>query len=135
MTTMQSMVLSAIHALEISIEKAIASSQEEERQAKRWIGRIGVVILLLVLISAVAPFIVSGQHSNLLVGVSTFTIPALLVLLYSPVNRLLKLSKRRAALMTLPAAYRIRVISTSSDKELSRVAKEVFDLLQEAKVD
>lgn len=135
MTPTQTRVLSAVDALEISIHKAVNLSQDEENQAKRWIGRIGAIIAALALINVAAPFISGGERSVVLLGISGVTVQALLVLLYSPVNRLLKLSKARSALMTLPAAYRIRVISTTNDKELGRLAKEVFDRLQSTKID
>jgi Na+/proline symporter len=133
MSPMQASILDAITVLEAAVTKALDLSRDEEGQAKRWIGRIGIIISLLVLAAAVAPFIVSEAKANVVFGISGLSVPALLALLYSPINKLTKLSRARSAMITLTAAFRVRVLSTSNDRELAKIAKEVFDLLQRAK--
>jgi uncharacterized membrane protein YjjP (DUF1212 family) len=124
-------ITSAIDKLEVAISAILVARRTEEEQARRWILIVGIVLVLLVIGSAVAPFISSAAStswiSTLMSGLS---VAGLLYLLYSPVHKLIDLARERAGLMTLPSTFRIRVLAAGSKDDLAKIAKELFDLLQ-----
>lgn len=122
-------VTSAIDQLELAITEILRSRAVDEVQARRWIMIAGIVIVLLLVASAIFPFVTTGTSwlTTLMSGIS---VTGLVYLLFSPVNKLIEISRERAGLIILPSTFRIRVLAATSKTELLAITKDLFELLQ-----
>ena len=124
-------ILQTIDRLEQAIGDIISLRRSEEKQAKLWINIVGFVLILLVASSAVIQLFYDNASNSWISSImSGISVSGLLYILYSPVEKMLEIASDRSSLMLLPVTYRLRVISSSSRKELSAIAKELYDIFQ-----
>ncbi|EPJ2811072.1 MULTISPECIES: hypothetical protein [Pseudomonas] len=121
----------AIDKFEAAINEILIARRTEEEQVRRWVLIVGIVLIILVIGSAVAPFLSPAANTAWITTLmSGLSVAGLLYLLYSPVHKLIDLARERSGLMILPSTFRIRVLAASTREEQAQIAKELFNLLQ-----
>lgn len=124
-------VSAALDRLDVVIEKVLDERKNAEADANRWITIVGLLVVILVLASAVAPFLNIEPKGGVLSAVfSSLSVAALLYMLYSPVQKRLSIADDRSNLVLMSTAYRLRFATARTYSDYADLARELTEALR-----
>ena len=129
-------VSAALDRLDVVIEKVLDERKTAESDANRWITIVGLLVVVLVLASAVAPFLNIEPKGGVLSAVfSSLSVAALLYMLYSPVQKRLSIADDRSNLILMSTAYRLRFATARTYSDYADLARELTEALRISRQD
>lgn len=134
MAVMRSEISKALDLLDVVVEKVLKNREGAEAAASKWITFIGFIVVLLIVAAAVSQFIVTDSRNQILASVfSSLSAAGLLYLLYSPVQKRLRIADDRSNLMLMVATFRLRFVTAQTPQQLSELGRELSEALRMAR--
>lgn len=114
------------------LDQVVAQVLEErevaEISATRWVTVGGVMIVLLVLLSALVPLFTEATVFPSIF--SSLSVGGLLILLYSPVRERLNIANDRSNLLLMTQGFRLRFVVANTVEQLQALGQELVAALK-----
>ncbi|NQV99863.1 MAG: hypothetical protein HQ483_09220 [Rhodospirillales bacterium] len=119
----------ALDRLDSAIENVLKDREKAEAAVGNWILVVGIVIVVLTLAAAVSPFF--GQGKSVLPSVFTsLSVGGLVYLLFSPVQKRLRIADDRSNLVLSATTFRLRFATAQTPDELRELGRELGNVIR-----